>query len=376
MLETERSNKRAKWRQMDKGSTSLQKLALQREAFNRSDGKTAKTVEWHGASLRLLIRFLEEQNYSTLLRDISLDVVREYVLYLQQRIQHPKRPEFKARKIGLAQSSIDCHVRSLRAFFNWLYREGYTSETVLERLRPPRVPKKVIEPLNQTELSAILPAMDFDSVWGSRDATMVLCALDTGLRVSELTGLKAADVHLEEGYLRVFGKGQKERIVPVGSSLQRLLMKYLYHLRPEPAQPDRANFFLSFSGFPLSENAVKLVMKRLSKRSGVPRLHAHLLRHTFALNYLLNGGDVFSLQQILGHTTLEMVKRYVNLASSQVVAQHHHFSPLDKMNLRQVRTLGSSMSRVKAKKGAVVQTEGKPSQLTNEAIWRGRNRRT
>jgi site-specific recombinase XerD len=350
MSNRKRGDKYVTWREMDKGNTLLQKLALQWEAFNRSDGKTARTIEWHSNSLRLFLRYLEEKSYSTMFRDVSLEIVREYILYLQQRPQHPKRSNLKVRKVGLALSSIECHVRSLRAFFNWLYQEGYAKENILARLKPPRVPNKVIEPLNQTEISALLSALDFDTAWGARDATIFLCFLDTGLRIGELVGLKTEDVHLEEGYLKVFGKGQKERIVPIGSSLQRILMRYFYHLRPEPAHLDVPNFFLSLNGQLLSENAVKLVMKRLAERSGITRLHAHLLRHTFALNYLMNGGDVFSLQQILGHTTLEMVRRYVNLASTQIIAQHHRFSPVDRMNFRQVRSLSSSMRRFNVQK--------------------------
>ena len=86
----------------------------------------------------------------------------------------------------------------------------------------------------------------------------------------------------------------------------------------------------------MSNNALQLVMKRLGEKSGIKRLHAHLLRHTFALNYLVNGGDLFTLQQILGHTTLEMVRRYVNLANAHVMTQHQRFSPVDRMNLRQI----------------------------------------
>ena len=126
------------------------------------------------------------------------------------------------------------------------------------------------------------------------------------------------DVHLEDGYLKVMGKGQKERIVPFGSSSQ----KSLYHFRPEPVHDGIENFFLTLDGQRLSNNALQLIMKRLGMRSGVKRLHAHLLRHTFAVNYLVNGGDVFTLQQILGHTTLEMVRRYVNLANAHVMTQH------------------------------------------------------
>jgi hypothetical protein len=91
----------------------------------------------------------------------------------------------------------------------------------------------------------------------------------------------------------------------------------------------------------MTGNSVQLIFARLAQRSGVKRLHVHLCRHTFATNYLINGGDVFSLQQILGHTSLEMVRRYVTLASSQVRVQHRKFSPMDRMNLGRVRLGGT-----------------------------------
>lgn len=112
-------------------------------------------------------------------------------------------------------------------------------------------------------------------------------------------------------------------------------MKYIYHYRPNPVGEDRV--FLTLDGQPLSPGAVRLVLNRLGEASGVTRVHPHLLRHTFALNYLVNGGDVFSLQQILGHTTLEMVRRYVSMTSAHIVTQHQRYSPVDQLNLRQIR---------------------------------------
>jgi integrase/recombinase XerC/integrase/recombinase XerD len=143
------------------------------------------------------------------------------------------------------------------------------------------------------------------------------------------------DVHMDEGYLKVMGKGKKERIVPIGNNSQRVLQRYLFRFRPEPVNPITDNVFLSASNGALTENSMKLMFARLAKRSGVPRLHAHLCRHTFATRFLINGGDVFSLQQILGHSTLEMVRHYVNLASSHVTIQHQKYSPLDRLNLHQ-----------------------------------------
>jgi site-specific recombinase XerD len=153
---------------------------------------------------------------------------------------------------------------------------------------------------------------------------------------------------VEDSYVKVMGKGQKERIVPFGSSAQKALMKYIFHFRPEPLREDRV--FLNLDGGPMTETGLKLLFRRLAESSGVKRLHAHLLRHTFAVNYLMNGGDVFTLQQILGHTTLEMVRRYVNLANAHVMTQHKRFSPVDRMNLRQISrvvTLQKGRSRMR-----------------------------
>jgi site-specific recombinase XerD len=158
--------------------------------------------------------------------------------------------------------------------------------------------------------------------------------LDTGLRVGELINLKMDDVHMDEGYLKVMGKGKKERIVPMGNNAQKALQRYLFRFRPKPMNSTNNNVFLSIINKSLTENGMKLMFTRLSQRSGVCRLHAHLCRHTFATRFLENGGDVFTLQQILGHSTLEVVRHYVNLASNHIVMQHQKYSLLDRLNLR------------------------------------------
>jgi len=155
--------------------------------------------------------------------------------------------------------------------------------------------------------------------------------LDTGLRIGELVNLKMDDVHMDEGYLKVLGKGDKERIVPIGKFVQMELLHYIEKIRPQPYGSDYDKLFLSRGGKPITVNTVKLVFSRLARSSGVNRLHAHLCRHTFAINYLLNGGDIFSLREILGHTTLEMVNNYLHFTSSQITAQHHKYSPMDRM---------------------------------------------
>lgn len=132
--------------------------------------------------------------------------------------------------------------------------------------------------------------------------------------------------------IKVMGKGAKERLVPMGKFVQMTLWNYINKVRPKPASADCDSLFLSPCGKPITVNTVKLFFTGLAKTSGVERLHAHLCRHTFAIQYLLNGGDIFSLREILGHTTLEMVNHYLHFTSSQITEQHHKYSPMDKLN--------------------------------------------
>lgn len=344
------TRKTARWDSMNKDNTPLEKLVLQYEAFNRSEGKTAKTVAWYRTTLGQFLDYVQSQNIEPILGSINVGVVREYILHLQGRTRYDDHPFTPKQNNALSPVTIQNYVRAIQAFFNWLYNEGYTEEYRLARLRQPKAPKKLKEPLTDAEIAALLSSIDTQVSWGSRNSTMVLLMLDTGLRLSELLTLEMGNLHLEEMYLKVMGKGQKERIVPFGSSAQKALMKYIYYFRLEPLRDDRV--FLNLDGGPMTESGIKLLFQRLAVSSGVKRFHAHLLRHTFAINFLINGGDVFSLQQILGHSTLEMVRNYVNLAQSHIMVQHKRFSPLDRMNLRQVDRAVTMRKTGKGKRAA------------------------
>ena len=150
--------------------------------------------------------------------------------------------------------------------------------------------------------------------------------LDSGLRMHEVTTLTIEQLHVPEGYAIVNGKGNKQRIVPLGLHTRKLLNRYLSR-RPAYAGSNLA--FLRSDGQPITDNTLKQVFKKLKRKSGIPRLRGHLLRHTFATRYLEHGGDIYSLQQILGHTSLEMVKRYVHFAPGKTVSNHAKYSPLD-----------------------------------------------
>jgi integrase/recombinase XerD len=191
----------------------------------------------------------------------------------------------------------------------------------LRGLRRPRVPHKVIEPVAD-DLLRRLP-----SVCSVRDRAIVLLMLDTGLRVSEVASIRLGDLR-SDGTLKVRGKGSRERMVPVGSTARQAIVRYVG--QRGPGQPDDA-LFLGRRG-EISTRGLQHMLRRLKGRVGVTgRLSPHSLRHTFARSYLVNGGDVFSLQRILRHTTLDMVKRYVALADVDLVTRHAAASPADRL---------------------------------------------
>jgi integrase/recombinase XerD len=165
---------------------------------------------------------------------------------------------------------------------------------------------------------------------GIRNRAMLLVLLDTLIRVSELVGLDAEDVDFDEGVIQVMGKGGKERRVPFGTSTGQALRRYRSAVE-DLRQGDP--FFITRGGRRTSRWAVHMMMADCGRMAGIEgvRCSPHTMRHTGAKRFILAGGDVFTLQKLLGHTTLVMVRRYVELADVDVRTQHHRFSPADSL---------------------------------------------
>jgi integrase/recombinase XerD len=171
-----------------------------------------------------------------------------------------------------------------------------------------------------------------------RNYSMMDLFLDTGIRLSELVNLKQSQFDFTVGEMTIFGKGGKERIVPIGRQAKKALIDYLTHERSAPLNPrDEDQVYLSTDGDPITQSAMEKVFQRIKKTTGLAKFHPHTCRHTFSVRYLIHGGDAFSLQKILGHTPLEMTRKYVNLASGDVKAKHRKFSPMDNLNFRHRR---------------------------------------
>ncbi len=161
---------------------------------------------------------------------------------------------------------------------------------------------------------------------------MVVTLFDTGLRLAELIGLKLSDVHPQRGVLRVIGKGTQERTVPIGTRALSAVTAYSQRGR-HPRHPGVQQLFLSCNGLPLTHSGVGIRLAGLARQAGIARslVAPHAFRRGFAVEFLRNGGDVFTLQQIMGHSSLEMTRKYVSFLDEDLKAAHLHFSPADRI---------------------------------------------
>jgi site-specific recombinase XerD len=295
-------------------------------ATKRTEGRAEKTLSWYEEMIGRFVAFLTD-GAEPGLEDLSLDNARAFVASLQrQKTRYQTHPFRHETRGGLSPSTIHAYVRAIKAFASWLCEEGFTADNRLERLKRPKLPEPMIEVLSNDEISRILTSLNPNTRLGSRQHLIITVLLETGIRATELCTLTLDRVDLKADALRVMGKGKKERLVYFAATTKKYLIRYLTTFRPES---DHDQLILNLDGSPMTYNNLAHTIKGIGKSVGVPRLHAHLLRHTFAVNYLVNGGDVMTLQRMLGHTSLDVTKTYMHLAEAHVQVQHHRFSPIE-----------------------------------------------
>lgn len=296
-----------------------------------TEGKSPRTITWYTANLNRFAKFLSHNHLTDSVDKIDKEEVRRFISHLQTGVTRWQGSPYIRDDRRLSPFSVQGYARTIKAFWSWLMDEGYISHNPMTSLELPKTPKKVVSTFSQEQIQKILDAIDKKSSCGFRDYTMILLLLDTGIRLSELIGLRMDDIDFLQSFILVRGKGNKERVVPFGSQVRRTLRRYIMHFRPEPDLPRTNEVFRAGDGLPLKPRAVQSMLLRLGKKakiSGV-RLNPHRFRHTFATQYLVQGGDIFSLQKILGHSSLEVVRMYVNLITSDILEQHRKFSPVD-----------------------------------------------
>jgi len=221
------------------------------------------------------------------------------------------------RERGLAPSTIERRVAAIKGFHKFLVREGITENHPTARIPLPRVPERLPDVVSIDDIDRLLAQPFPDTPLGVRDRAVLETLYGCGLRVSELTGLDRSDVDLAEGFLRVLGKGSKERLVPIGGMAALALDAYVTHarsrLRPRASvSSDSSAVFLNARGGRISRQAVFELVRRYGARVGL-EMHPHTLRHSYATHLLEGGADLRALQEMLGHADISTTQVYTHV---------------------------------------------------------------
>jgi len=193
----------------------------------KAEGKSQKTIRIATTATKVFKDFLVEEGLSTDVTQIDSKIIRRYILYLQQVKLFRDHPCNKPIDRKLTGHTINCYLRTLRTFWNWLYSEELIQSNPFAKIKIPKAPKKLIPTFSNNQIQDLLAAIDTSTPVGYRDWTILITLLDTGLRASELVGLTLDYVWIEDGLLKVLGKGNKERLVPIGATVQKAMWRYI-----------------------------------------------------------------------------------------------------------------------------------------------------
>jgi integrase/recombinase XerD len=233
------------------------------------------------------------------------------------------------KRAGLAASSIKLEIVALKIFFRWLAARGSVPHDVADVLPLPRLERYLPETLNEMMVERLLAAIDTTVPLGLRDRAMLELLYASGLRAGELTGVRLEALDLDSRMVRVTGKGNKTRIVPVGTKACEAIRTYLERERPQlVSKRTGSHVFLSHHGKSLTTSRLWQIVKGTAKRAGIEtRVYPHLLRHSFATHLLGGGADLRIIQEMLGHADISTTQVYTHVEHGRLKAVHRKFHP-------------------------------------------------
>ncbi len=276
------------------------------------EGKSKKTLRFYRDNMKGFVAFVGPE---TSVKNIQPRRVNEY---LQGR-----------RITGARPHTLHATHRTLTVFFNWCKRQNYCTESPVKVNRP-NVPVKVKKVLSEKDFLVLLKSCGESGRMAKRDRAIFMLLWDTGMRLGEMANMKLEDIDLNNHRIKILGKGQKERVVRTSSAVTRAVYDYI-----KMRQSTYPAVWLSEEGRPLTDSGVQQIIRRVSMRALGRVLGPHIFRHTFASNFLMDGGDSIDLKYILGHNSLRMVMHYSEATKKQraLQAQAKH-SPIEKLGLR------------------------------------------
>jgi len=289
-------------------------LELFRDFLTLEAGHSANTVESYLRDLRRFAIWVVAKG-AVEPGAVSRKLVREFV--------------FALKDLGLAAASIRRQASALRTYYGFLLAEGKVELDPSDRLEMPRRGRTLPDVLSVTEMEALLTAPGVEEPLAWRDRALLELGYGAGLRVSELCGLTLHNLLLSEGLVRVFGKGSKERLVPIGRNVIGSVSVYLHQLRPDLDRGrGRDRVLLNGRGEPLSRVGAWGIVKRSARAAGIrKRVTTHTLRHSFATHLLEGGADLRAVQEMLGHADLSTTQIYTHVDREYLRSVHRRFHP-------------------------------------------------
>ncbi len=276
------------------------------------EGLAKNTLDSYRLDISQFARWLENEHHATLLQVDQVTIQQ----YLAQR-----SPLTKAR-------SISRLIASLRRFYRYYLRENKISKDPSVMIEAPKLPRSLPKSLNEGEVESLLAAPDVNQMIGMRDKAMLELLYASGLRVSELVGMKVMEVSLNEGVVRVTGKGSKTRLVPMGEVAVEWIQRYIQQARPQILQQRLSDaLFVTQRGDAMTRQAFWYLIKRYALQAGIRKpLSPHVLRHAFATHLLNHGADLRVVQMLLGHADISTTQIYTHVARERLKQLHsvHH----------------------------------------------------
>ena len=307
-----------------------------------ASGRSPNTIRNYKKELSRFIETTGDKEISA----VTNQEIEKYLQYLRNdyRITSLASTPIKPRKI--TSKTLRNAWGTLSVFWKWVSNEFNIDNPF--RISPVRAFTKPINPLTQMEIEALLKECDkyekhfkdgksYNSKRPTalRDKAIILTLVDSGMRVGELIGIKLGDIDFENGKILITGKGNKQRYVYLGKVSRQILWRYVTERYPKNTPPiDEPLFLHKDEIHGITGTGVRQVVKRIGEKASVPNVHPHRFRHTYAIQFLRNGGNIFELQHILGHEDLAMVKNYVRLAQLDIEIASKKASPADNWRLR------------------------------------------
>lgn len=278
-------------------------------------GLSQNSINSYNQDVKKLTIYLEENNIDVSPVKIDSETIQQFIYTIAK--------ELNAR----SQSRL---ISGLRSFFDYLIFEAYRETNPLELIESPKIGRKLPDILSIKEIDKIVDAIDLSKPQGERNRAIIETLYSCGLRVSELTNLKISDLFFDEGFIKVTGKGDKQRFVPIGNSTQKYITIYKNEVRPHIpiVETFSDTLFLNRRGKQLSRAMIFTVVKQLAEKAGIHKtISPHTFRHSFATHLLENGADLRAIQLMLGHESITTTEIYMHVDKSHLKDVVNKFHP-------------------------------------------------